>query len=859
MQNDEESPSETESVEIDASALPAEPPEHVSADGQTTTILLDGNEPAQSAEWDENLATAMDEANLDELARKYLNLIEQDRDDREERDQMQADGLKKAGIGEPAPGGATFEGASSVTHPGLMEAYIDFASSAMKELWPPNGPVRANIQGKPDKAKTEKAKRKAAFMNWQLTHQIKNYRAELEILLTQLPVGGSQYMKLFWDKAKQRPNVEFISIDEMVLPYEAHSFYSVQRKFHRISMSEDEYQRRVQSGEYMDLSLPNTGGIDFDKSESKKQQEKIEGKRDNYTSDANERIIYEGVVLEELGDDKAPEGKPCPYFITIDEQNSKVLAVYRDWDEDSKTQEEVDYIVDFNFIPWDGVFGLSLLQCLAGLPDAATGALRALLDSALIANMPGGLKLKSSQSGASLSTSPTQMTEVDALGQDDIRKVYMPIPFNPPSNVLFQLLGFLSSSLKEVVGTAEEKISEASNQMPVGTALALIEQGAKVFSAIHARLHDSQRRCLEVLHRLNRDHLPERFEWGTDPDDYVLRSDFEGIIDVYPVSDPNIFSETQRFAQVQFILQALTQTAAVLPQVAQLFKMRELFARAFDIAKIPNYEEFLPPVEDAEPVNPADENINMVMGKPVKAFPGQNTEAHIQVLLDFAQNPILGKSPIIMQKFAPQALNHLQDHLLVWYVETMKKAAAHELGKKSDEIDWDKDPDAAIGMAKACATVDQASQIAFGKIPALVQQAMQLLQQMAPKPPIDPMVAVEQAKVSGNQEIEKGKLSLAQQKQQSDDEAKVHILQEKLQAAQRDYDLAMQQAGLQSQTAIETANINAGAQVRSANINAQTEMARTVHDNASAQKIAEMKIASDEKTKLSTGASLSET
>jgi len=827
----------TEEIDVDPEVASIAQPSEIDNEDGTTTLLVDGNEPPTDTEWFSNLADTFSPDELDELAEKYLVLIEQDMEARADRDKMQAEGLKKAGLGGPAPGGADFEGASRVTHPVLMEAYIDFASSAIKELFPPNGPVRTKIEGKPSKDKMERAKRKAAFLNWQLTTQIPAYRPELEILLSQLPVGGSQYMKIYQDESRKRPNVEFVSIDEIVLPYHAHNFYDLPRKFHRMQVSDFEYQRRISSGLYLDLSLPTSYQATEDETETQRQKAKVEGKQNDYSSDTGERVIYEGCVYEELDDPKAPEGKMCPYLITIDDQSRKVLALYRNWDEDSKTQQELDYLVDFTFIPFDGVFGLSLLQCLSGLPDALTGSLRALLDSALISNLQGGLKLRGTPGGASLSVSPTQVTEVDAMGQDDIRKIYMPIPFNQPSPVLYELLGFLTSAAQGVVGTAEEKIADASNNMPVGTTLALIEQGAKVFSAIHSRLHNSQMRCLEILHRLNRNHLPEKFQYGTDPEDYILRADFEGAMDVHPVSDPNIFSEAQRFAQVQFVIQSITQIAAVNTQVITLFDWRKLFAQAFEMAKIPGYEEFLPIPPEAQPLNPADENVNMVMGKPVKAFEGQNHEAHIQVLLDFAQNPLFGKSPVIAQHFIPAALNHLQDHLLVWYGEMMKRAAAEQIGA-SAQVDWDNNPDSSIALAQAAPVVDKAAEAAFAKIPAIVAQAMQALQAMAPKPPVDPMVQVAQADVQGKQEIAKGQLALSQQKSQGDTAVKLETLKAKAQDAQQKYDTELKKAGLNAET-----------ELKKAALQAQTDLILGAHDNKSDEAIAAMHAASAQASK----------
>lgn len=851
-----------ETTDIDVDLLGIQPPtptEIQNTDG-TTTIILGDEEPPSDGDWFDNLSTFIDQDVLDDLSEKYLELIEQDMEARKERDRMQADGIKKSGIGGPAPGGADFEGSSRVTHPVLIESYIDFSAQAIKELFPPNGPVKIKIQGKPNKTKMDKAVRKAAFMNWQLTREIPSYRPELERLLTQLPVGGSQYMKFYWSDTLGAPNAEFVPIDDIVLPFEARNFFDLQRKFHWITMSEFTYEQRVQSGLYRDLSLPAAYGGSIEPTDSQRESDRVEGKSNDYNTENRDRIIFEGCIYDQIvGDNKAPEGRAVPYLITIDKESRKVLSIYRNWNEHDDKYREIDYLVDFTFIPWRGVWGLSLLQCVGGLPDALTGSLRALLDSALISNLQGGIKLKGNPSGASLSVSPTQVTEVDSNGQDDIRKIYMPIPFNQPSPMLYQLLGLLTGAAKEVVGSAEESISDAGNNMPVGTTLALIEQGAKVFSSIHARLHDSQRRCLEILHRLNKDHLPEgKTVYGSDDDDYVTRADFEGQLDVRPVSDPNIFSETQRFAQIQFVMQSVIQAAPVIPQAMQLFDFRALYARAFELAKIPDYEEFLPEVPKPMPMNPADENVAMVLGKPVKAYAGQNHEAHIQVLLDFAKNPMFGQSPIIAGKFITSALNHLQDHVLIWYEEMMKADAAQETGKNITDIDWDNDPESAVLMAKSCAVVDKATQIAFGQIPALVAQAMKQLQALAPKPPIDPMVQVEQAKIQGDQQIQQGKLSLAQQKSQADAQMKLQVLQAKVADAQQDYELAMQKMGIDAHTQQQTAAIGAQTSIRTANIQSQTDMAKTIHDNQSAQTIAAMKIASDAHTKLSDGASLSE-
>jgi hypothetical protein len=774
-----------------------------------------------------------------------LDFIEQDIEARRDRDKQYADGLKRTGIAEPAPGGAMFEGASRVTHPVLAEAYVDFAASAIKELFPPNGPVRTKIEGKPNPDKMDRATRKAAFMNWQLTQQIKGYRSELEKLLTQLPAGGTQFTKIYWSADRNRIECEFVPIDNYILPYNAKNFSNTQRKFHKMELSDFDMQRRIDAGVYRDWNLGNASGYDMTETETSRQTAKIEGKSNDGNYDDIDRVVYEGVIYDSFEyDDVAPEGRTVPYVITIDLERQKVLALYRDWAEDDKEYAELENTVDYNFIPWRGALGIGLPQLIGGLSDALTGSLRALMDSALIANSATGIKLKGLPSGNNNSIDITQITEIDASGADDIRKIAMPLPFPGPSPVLFQLLGFLTSAAQGVVGTAQEKIADASNTMPVGTALALIEQGAKVFSAIHARLHDSQRRVLEIIHRLNAEHLPERVQFGSDPQDYVTPQDFEGPMDVRPVSDPNIFSEAQRFAQTQAVIQAITQMAPVAPQVVQMHNLHAMFKRMYEQMKLPDYEEILPDLPQAMPTNPVDENIDLATGKPVKAFEGQDHQAHIQVHCDFMNSPFLGMSPAMSPQFMANALNHLQDHLLVFYQELMKTDAGMNLN--NPDANMDNTPQVAEALAKSSATVSQAMMMAFGKLQSVVQSAMQHMQQNAPKPPTDPMVAVAMQEVQGKQQIAQGQLSLKQQQVQADAQNKIAILQQKLQIAQQDYQLKMQQLGVQAQTELQTTDMTARA-----------DLEKSAADNETAMQIAAMKIASDHATHLQDGGSLS--
>mgnify|MGYP007122134859 FL=1 len=561
---DEELP-EGEMVELEDDATDVEDTE----DGGAIVTLEDEEPAAGESDFYANLAETLPEPDLNRISAQFLDLISKDKDARKKRDEQYEEGLRRTGLGDDAPGGASFQGASKVVHPMLTEACVDFAARAIKELWPANGPVKDLVIGDTDEKKIDKAKRKSALMNWQLTVQAQEARAEVEQMLTQLPLGGAQYLKLSWDDRRNRPNFLAVMIDDMLLPYAATNFYSAQRKTHVQYITQLDYQQRVRSGMYRDVDL-TAPGLEPEGSLAEKANNKIEGRTDTSYNEDGLRTVYEVYAITTIEEDE----EPSPYIITIDKPSGKILSIYRNWDEEDETREEMSWIIEFPFIPWRGAYPIGLPQMVGGLSAAATGSLRALLDSAHIQNVPTMLKLKGgTRGGQTLNIQPTQVEEIEGgLNIDDVRKIAMPLPFNPPSPVLFQLLGFLVEAGKGVIRTSMEDLPDSNANAPVGTTLARIEQGMVVFNAIHARLHDAMGRMLRVLHRLNGMYLDDEKVEQDAGEELASRADFEGPMDVVPVSDPNIFSEAQRYAQVQ----AVAQRAQMLPQLYNLRKVEEI-------------------------------------------------------------------------------------------------------------------------------------------------------------------------------------------------------------------------------------------------------------------------------------------
>lgn len=681
--------------------------------------------PADDEDFYSNLAETMNTWDMEGLALKYLDFIDKDKEAREKRDKQYEEGIRRTGMGDDAPGGATFMGASKVVHPVMAEACVDFASRAIKELFPPDGPVKSKILGDVTDDKEEIAERKVDWVNWQLTEQIEEFRDETEQLLTQLPLGGSQFLKLWYDEKKKRPCAEFVPIDNVILPFASVNFYTAQRVTEKQEITQFEYDQRVARGLYRDVDLVRATA-EPDQTHSEKASEKIEGKKyiDNIDGLRTVYHIYTWLDLEE---DDRTKGESAPYILMIDELDNKVLGIYRNWEEGDDTFSKLDWLIEFKFIPWRGAYAIGLPHLIGGLSAALTGALRALLDTAHVNNSLTMLKLKGAKiSGQSQQVEITQVTEIEgAPGVDDIRKIAMPMPFNPPSPVLFELLGWLNDAAKGVVSTAEEKISEATNNMPVGTAQALIEQGSQVYSGIHTRLHNSMRRVLMVLGRINRWYLDDQRRGDVVKDLPIAKADFNRNSDIVPVSDPHIFSETQRMAQTQAVMSMMT-------QFPQAFDQNAVLARMLKQMKVPNVNELMPKTSQPTEMDAADENAAMALGKAAFAYPRQDQLAHIQTHLMFALDPALGGNPIMAPQFIPQALEHIKQHMLLWYTSQMKTYVTggnnldlgkYETNKLASEVDK--------AFSLASQHVGRDTQQVFAKVLPAIQQLGQMASQMA--------------------------------------------------------------------------------------------------------------------------------
>lgn len=688
----------------------------------------------KEAEFYDNLAEDLDETARRNLATQLLEQVELDKDAREQRDNDYAQALKKTGLGNDWPGNTDIEGATDVVHPVLAEGCVDFSARVIREILPPDRAVKYKIRGKVTPAKEARARRKVDHMNWQLLVESDSFRPEVEKLETQLPLSGNGYLKVWFDKAAKKFEFEFVPQDKVYLPYAARSFYSAERVTQVLDLTKLEFEDRVSRGLYREGQWVSQA-MAPDRSAAEEANQKVEGVApDPYNKDGVRRLFEIRAMMRPEWDPAAPD-HAVSYSITVDESTRDIVALRRNWDRDEWEQDEsyetLHHLHEFAFIRWRGPYAVGLTHILAGLPVALTGALRALLDSAHVNNLPTLLKLKGRPGGADQMMVGTGVTEVDGEGVDDIRNVVMHVPFNPPSEMLFQLLQWLDNKAKGVVRTSMDDVTPGpgNTTTPVGTELSRVEQGLTVFSSIFGRQHTSMGRVYETVHRLNKLYLDDKVSYQQDDSDednsddkVALRADYDSECDMVPVSDPRVFTDQQRMARYA----AVDQLAAL----GRPINLEELTKRELDLLGVDEPDKLI--LKKPQPTfqNQVAENVAMSLGQPVMAFPQQNHLAHLQVMLKFYQDPVYGGNPLIAPRFVPAAASHFMEHLLLHYADECDEFAKQATGGiDPTELVDPSDPDLVKQLDALTAAAANAVHAHSGQLQPLVQVAQQLAQQ----------------------------------------------------------------------------------------------------------------------------------
>jgi len=559
-------------------------------------------------------------------------------------------GFKYEDRGEP------FQGASGATHPVLAEAVTQFQSLAYKELLPASGPVRTQIIGAPNTAKEQQSERVKEFMNYQLMSEMKEYEQEFDQMLFYLPLSGSTFKKVYYDELLGRAVSKFVPADDLLVPYSATSLEDADSIIHKINISENDLRKQQVGGFYRDIELGDAS--DMDDSIADKERE-LEGVRKSEKSPDMYTLLECHVDLDLEGfEESNPEtgeatGIKLPYIVTIEEGSREVLAIRRNYEANDPKKKRINYFTHFKFLPGLGFYGFGLIHMIGGLSRTATAALRQLLDAGTLSNLPSGFKTRGIRvRDEAQSIQPGEFRDVDAPG-GNLREAFMPLPFKEPSGTLLQLMGVVVSAGQRFASIADMQVGDGNQGAAVGTTVALLERGSRVMSAIHKRLYNSLKNEFKLLVRIFSLYLPPEYPYDVvGGQRMVKKTDFDDRVDILPVADPNIFSQTQRISLAQTQLQ-LAQTN---PKIHNLY---QAYRSMYEAIGIKNVDLILPPPAPPQPMDPSMEHIQSMAGKKFQAFPKQDHKAHIDAHLNFMGTSMVRNNPTIMSLVQKNILEHI--------------------------------------------------------------------------------------------------------------------------------------------------------------------------------------------------------
>ena len=619
----------------------------------------------------ENLADFLGEQVLDPLGAKMVDQYNEYKESRGDWEDTYRNGLELLGFKyerrtEP------FRGASGVNHPVLAEAVTQFQAQAYKELLPADGPVRTQIMGNIDVPKEEQAKRVKDFMNYQIMDQMKEYEPEFDQMLFYLPLSGSTFKKVYYDSLLGRAVSKFVPADDLIVPYSANSLEDAEAVIHVIKISENELRKQQVAGFYRDVELGTPPVTENQLEDKKLELEGIskDGQEDQYTLyEVHTNLDLEG--YEDMGGDGEPTGIKLPYVVTVSEAGQKVLSIRRNYKPDDPKKTKTNYFVQFKFLPGTGFYGFGLIHMIGGLTRTATAALRQLLDAGTLANLPAGFKSRGIRvRDDAQPLQPGEFRDVDAPG-GNIKDQFMTLPFKGPDATLLQLMGIVVQAGQRFAAIADMQVGDMNQQAAVGTTVALLERGSRVMSAIHKRLYVGLKQEFKLLAEVFKTYLPPVYPYDVPGARREIKvQDFDDRVDILPVADPNIFSQTQRISMAQSQLQ-LAQSN---PKIHNLY---QAYRSMYDALGVKNVNAILPPPAPPQPMDPALENIMAINGKPFQAFPGQDHKAHIDAHLSFMSISMVQNNPMAMMSLQKNILEHIsfmaQEQIQLEFVQEMQE------------------------------------------------------------------------------------------------------------------------------------------------------------------------------------------
>lgn len=621
--------------------------------GATISIGEEESEDELDTKHRQNLAEFLDDDELTQIGSEILEYFDSDVASREEWERTYSEGMKNLGF-QYEVRTKPFRGAAGVSVPLLTEAITQFSAQAMKELMPSGGPVRTMVIGSTNRKREAQATRVKDFMNYQITTVMKEYTPDYDQMLWYVGYGGSAFKKVYFDKNKKRCVSPFIVPDNFVMPYHGSSNpWENERCIQVVPMSKNALRMAQVNGTYRDVPL-EAGEVNPRETPITDAEDKVSGQTPGYMDD--EYTLLEAHILYDVPRFKDKDEIKKPYIITIDKDSGKVLSIYRNWAEDDETCCPEQYYVHYMFLPGPGCMGYGLVHLIGNLNRAATSALRQLLDAGTLANLPAGFKARGLRiADDDNPLQPGEWRDIDAGGAD-LQSSLLPLPYKEPSQTLYTLMGFCIDSGRRLASIADMQVGDGNQQAAVGTTVALLEKGANVMSGIHKRLHYAQKLEFELMAKCFAKYLPDEYPYDVPgADRKIFREDFDDRIDVLPVADPNVFSTSQRIMMAQTQLQ-LAQSA---PQMHNLYEAYRRMYEALgvrDIDTILNYDD----TQEPKPKDPATENAEAIDGKKLKAFAGQQHDAHIVSHLIQGMSPIVQANPLAAMNLTKHVLEHVR-------------------------------------------------------------------------------------------------------------------------------------------------------------------------------------------------------
>lgn len=734
----------------------------IEADGGATVEI--GEDEANDVGFYDNLAAVIEPDVLAKIGLDVSAMFEADKGSRSDWEQMYAKGLDLLGF-RMEERTKPFRGASGATHPMLTEAIIQFQAQAFKELMPAGGPVRTQIMGKETVEKFQQAGRVQDFMNYQITTVMEEYTPEFDQQLFYTGYGGSTFKKVYYDYQLGRMVSKLCLADDVFIPYNGSSVVSqCPRLTNRIAMDSNEYKKRALAGEYLDIAV-ETYAAPADASQIREAVDKVTGIQP--TDDIGEVFLLEQLVdldlpgFEDLDEKGEPTGVKLPYVVTLVEDTLKVVGIRRNWKENDEKRARRNYYVHYVLVEGPGAYGLGFVHLIGGLGKSATSALRQLIDAGTLANLPAGFKAKGARiADDSDPIQPGEWRDIDAGGAE-LSASLLPLPYKEPSQVLFALLGFLVDAGKRLSSTADMQVGDGNQYAQVGTTLALLERGSMVMSSIHKRLHYAQTLEFRLLFEGFGEYMDDEYPYEVPgASRKVKKSDFNSMVGVQPVADPNIFSSAQRIQLAQMQLQ-LAQSAP------NMHNMYEAYYRMYAALNIRDIDGVLLPQNTNTPRDPASENSDVLNGMKLKAFAGQQHDAHIATHLMMGLSPILQANPMA----AAELQKHILDHVRLKAEEDVEAELFQAYGT---------DPDRLVSA------IQKEGMVAI-KIAVYMQEVRSMQEEMAGGEGPDPLIKLKETEIQQRAQADQARIGIEQQRLALDQkklQETTQINQQKLQLQQ---------------------------------------------------------------------------